>query len=155
MPLVTLNYKTFIFILSHNLMLVWIWILNVRLFCMIWKLTSITNWCARQIISMSFAWLNCATTSEPKRYLQEYTIVWEKFDEQLLVILDAIGLLYNRKKTYPAPLGLTPQPCVSSGSDQRRSHIGPSCGTSCFLSIVLIWSNVCMLGDNPPCTQNI
>ena len=57
--------------------------------------------------------------------------------------------------TYPAPLGLTPQPCVSSGSDQRRSHIGPSWGTSCFLSIVLIWSNVCMLGDNPPCTQNI
>ena len=26
-----------------------------------------------------------------------------------------------------------------SGSDQRRSHIGPSCGTSCFRSIARIW----------------
>ena len=40
--------------------------------------------------------------------------------------------------THPAPLGLTPQPCVSSGSDHNKSHIGPSCGTSCLRSIVRI-----------------
>ena len=27
---------------------------------------------------------------------------------------------------------------IPSGSDHNRSHIGPSCGTSCFLSIVRI-----------------
>lgn len=42
-----------------------------------------------------------------------------------------------------------------SGSDHSKSHIGPSCGTSCFLSIARIWSSVCIEGDNPPCTQNI
>ena len=44
---------------------------------------------------------------------------------------------------------------LPSGSDHSRSHIGPSWGTSCFLSIPLIWSNVFIDGDNPPCTQNI
>lgn len=44
---------------------------------------------------------------------------------------------------------------IPSGSDHKRSHIGPSCGTSCFLSIDLIWSRVCIDGDKPPCTQNI
>ena len=76
-----------------------------------------------QIISMLLDWLNCVTTSEPKRY--------------------------------PAPLGDTPHPWVSSGSDQRRSHMGPSWGTSCFRSMVRIWSRVWMLGERPPCTQNI
>ena len=36
-------------------------------------------------------------------------------------------------------------PWVSSGSDQRRSHMGPSWGTSCFRSIVLklkVWDRV-------------
>lgn len=33
-------------------------------------------------------------------------------------------------KVYPAPLGEIPQPHRSSGSDQSRSHIGPSWGTS-------------------------
>ncbi|KAH9420185.1 hypothetical protein DERP_011519 [Dermatophagoides pteronyssinus] len=31
----------------------------------------------------------------------------------------------------PAPRGEIPQPPRSSGSDHNRSHIGPSCGTSC------------------------
>lgn len=31
----------------------------------------------------------------------------------------------------PAPRGEMPQPQRSSGSDHSRSHIGPSCGTSC------------------------
>ena len=31
----------------------------------------------------------------------------------------------------PAPRGEMPQPQRSSGSDQSRSHMGPSCGTSC------------------------
>uniref|UniRef100_A0A0E9XK82 Uncharacterized protein n=1 Tax=Anguilla anguilla TaxID=7936 RepID=A0A0E9XK82_ANGAN len=33
-------------------------------------------------------------------------------------------------KVYPAPRGEIPQPPRSSGSDHRRSHMGPSCGTS-------------------------
>lgn len=33
--------------------------------------------------------------------------------------------------------------------------MGPSWGTSCFLSMVLIWSSVWMDGDKPPCTQKI
>lgn len=44
---------------------------------------------------------------------------------------------------------------IPSGSDHRRSHMGPSWGTSCFLSMVLIWSSVWMDGDKPPCTQKI
>lgn len=42
-----------------------------------------------------------------------------------------------------------------SGSDQRRSHIGPSWGTSCLRSMDRIWSSVWMDGDRPPCTQKI
>lgn len=45
--------------------------------------------------------------------------------------------------------------CLPSGSDHRRSHMGPSWGTSCFLSMVRIWSSVWMDGDKPPCTQKI
>jgi len=30
-----------------------------------------------------------------------------------------------------------------------------SCGTSCMRSSALIWSNVSMDGDKPPCRQNI
>lgn len=45
--------------------------------------------------------------------------------------------------------------CIPSGSDHSRSHIGPSCGTSCFLSMVRIWSSVWIEGDKPPCTQKI
>jgi hypothetical protein len=41
-------------------------------------------------------------------------------------------------KVYPAPRGEIPQPFLSSGSDQRRSHMGPSWGTSCTRSICLI-----------------
>ena len=38
---------------------------------------------------------------------------------------------------YPAPLGEMPQPPLSSGSLQRRSHMGPSWGTSCRRSRAL------------------
>lgn len=44
---------------------------------------------------------------------------------------------------------------LPSGSDHKRSHMGPSWGTSCFLSMVRIWSKVWMDGDKPPCTQKI
>lgn len=44
---------------------------------------------------------------------------------------------------------------LPSGSLHNKSHIGPSWGTSCFLSMVRIWSNVCIEGLRPPCTQNI
>lgn len=32
--------------------------------------------------------------------------------------------------------------------------MGPSWGTSCFLSMLRIWSRLAMPGDRPPCTQN-
>lgn len=41
----------------------------------------------------------------------------------------------------PAPRGLSPQPSISSGSDHSRSHMAPSCGTSCLRSMVLICSS--------------
>lgn len=44
---------------------------------------------------------------------------------------------------------------LPSGSDQRRSHMGPSWGTSCLRSMVRIWSSVWMEGERPPCTQKI
>lgn len=40
---------------------------------------------------------------------------------------------------YPAPRGLSPHPSISSGSDHIKSHIAPSCGTSCLRSITRIW----------------
>lgn len=58
-------------------------------------------------------------------------------------------------KVYPAPRGEMPQPWRSSGSLHSRSHMGPSCGTSCVRSSVRMASRVSTLGDNPPCRQNI
>jgi len=56
---------------------------------------------------------------------------------------------------YPAPRGEIPQPPRSSGSDHKRSHIGPSCGTSWSRSNARMWSSVSIDGDKPPCRQNI
>jgi len=42
-----------------------------------------------------------------------------------------------------------------SGSDQSRSHMGPSWGISCTLSNCLILSRVSRDGDSPPCRENI
>lgn len=58
-------------------------------------------------------------------------------------------------KEQPAPLGEIPHPHLSSGSDQSRSQMGPSCGTSMILSSCLIQSSVSMLGERPPCKQKI
>ena len=44
---------------------------------------------------------------------------------------------------------------IPSGSDQSRSHMPPSWGTSCFRSIDRIWSRVVMEGERPPWTQKI
>lgn len=41
----------------------------------------------------------------------------------------------------------------SSGSDQRRSHIDPSWGTSWTLSRVRIWSKLSKEGERPPWRQ--
>lgn len=35
----------------------------------------------------------------------------------------------------------------------RRSHIAPSCGTSCLRLMERIWSRVLMAGERPPWTQ--
>lgn len=48
-----------------------------------------------------------------------------------------------------------PQPQRSSGSDHRRSHMGPSWGTSWTRSKFLMLSSVSIDGDNPPWRQNI
>lgn len=48
-----------------------------------------------------------------------------------------------------------PHPQRSSGSDQSRSHIGPSWGTSWTRSKSRMWSNESMLGERPPCKQKI
>ena len=69
-------------------------------------------------------------------------------------------------------LGDIPHPLMSSGSLHIKSHIAPSCGTSCFRSMVRIWPfpqthadcsgverdsvtwlMLWMAGDSPPCTQ--
>ncbi len=57
---------------------------------------------------------------------------------------------------YPAPLGDKENSSLSgSGSDQTKSAIGPSCGISRYLSMILIWSMEWMEGERPPCTQKI
>lgn len=73
---------------------------------------------------------------------------------RLLVWLNYSEISFPNK--YPAPLGEIPHPEVMlSGSDQSKSHIGPSCGTSYILSSYLILSSVSRDGDNPPCKLNI
>ncbi|KAL1847677.1 hypothetical protein VTK73DRAFT_10296 [Phialemonium thermophilum] len=57
-------------------------------------------------------------------------------------------------KRKPAPRGERPQPSISSGSDHRRSHMAPSCGTSCLRSSRRILSTVSISGLSPPCTQS-
>ena len=47
------------------------------------------------------------------------------------------------------------QPYLSSGSDHRRSHIGPSCGTSWIRSNARMWSSESTFGDRPPCNEKI
>lgn len=49
----------------------------------------------------------------------------------------------------PAPLGDTLNPALSSGSDQSKSHIGPSWGISWALSNCLILSKVSIDGESP------
>ena len=56
-------------------------------------------------------------------------------------------------KRKPAPRGERPQPSISSGSDHKRSHIAPSCGTSCLRSRRRILSTVSIRGERPPWTQ--
>ncbi len=56
-------------------------------------------------------------------------------------------------KVYPAPLGFMPQPDLSSGSDHKRSHMGPSCGTSWILLSDLMLSRVSIDGERPPWRQ--
>ena len=75
-------------------------------------------------------------------------------DKKLLINFDIIDIQNFSAVNNIIPLGLRPHPCISSGSDQSRSHMAPSCGTSCFRSIVRIWSRVFIDGDNPPWTQN-
>lgn len=90
-------------------------------------------------------------------------ILWKQYthNQQKLMITCKIntrfihGELITWPKVYPAPLGEIPQPQRSSGSDHRRSHMGPSWGTSCTRSKLRMLSRVSMDGDNPPWRQNI
>lgn len=65
------------------------------------------------------------------------------------------AIVFTWPKVYPAPLGDIPQPQRSSGSDHKRSHMGPSWGTSWTRSKLRMLSRVSMDGDNPPWRQNI
>ena len=55
----------------------------------------------------------------------------------------------------PAPLGDSDHPILSSGSDQSKSHIGPTLGISCNRFRFLISSKLFSFGDKPPCKQKI
>ena len=44
---------------------------------------------------------------------------------------------------------------LSSGSDQSKSHMGPSWGTSWMRSRERMWSRVSREGERPPCRQKI
>lgn len=100
---------------------------------------------------------------------------WQSLASQCLHIIITSSTIFPPKRK-PAPRGLIAQPWISSihaqiimtfelymilnayipsGSDQRRSHMGPSWGTSCLRSMALIWSRVVMDGEMPPWTQKI
>lgn len=97
--------------------------------------------------------ISCMTDKE---CTQHYMILWSNCRSQSLQWYD---VHQEREptwpKVYPAPRGEIPQPHLSSGSDQSRSHMGPSCGTSWTRSRSRMWSSESMLGDSPPCKQKI
>jgi len=73
---------------------------------------------------------------------------------KLFVWLNYSDISFPNK--YPAPLGEIPHPLVIlSGSDHKRSQIGPSWGTSYFLSNLLISSILSKEGERPPCKEKI
>jgi hypothetical protein len=121
-----------------------------------WKLTcaqlypSITNWWARATSLRLLVWLNCSDMSwkwKPHRWGQD----WRK----IMAISRRYGVSSTWPKVYPAPRGDMPQPHLSSGSDHRRSHIGPSWGTSWTRSKLRTLSRFSMDGDKPPWRQKI
>jgi hypothetical protein len=107
---------------------------TLKNYCNLNPVTSITSWCALETNFNLFLWRNCWETSGPK--------------------------------VYPAPLGEIPHPILlnsphwlpdfwSSGSDHKRSHMGPSGITSWNLLISLMLSRVSIEGERPPCKQKI
>ena len=113
---------------------------------------SITNWWALAISLRLLVWLNCSDISWNNN-------IWCQYKRWYIVHTTKICVEQNSlctcPKVYPAPRGEIPQPHRSSGSDHRRSHIGPSWGTSWTRSKLRMLSRVSMDGDNPPCKQNI
>jgi hypothetical protein len=114
---------------------------------------SMTNWWALAISLKLLVWLNCSEISWNKRIWQCQHIRWHAISTT--IICDWPHNLCTCPKVYPAPRGEIPQPHRSSGSDHRRSHIGPSWGTSWTRSKFRMLSRVSIDGDNPPCKQNI
>src|SRR5271163_1914017 len=86
--------------------------------------------------------LNPSMTSWCARAIKDRSLAWLK------------TLTISAPNRKPAPRGDRPHPSISSGSDQRRSHIAPSWGTSCLRSNSRILSTVSISGERPPCTQS-
>lgn len=120
---------------------------------------SITSWWALAINLRLFVWLNCSDISWNKAWVQNEH--WEVnnhskcFKKCHKYRESTVKYIVTWPKVYPAPRGETPQPHLSSGSDHNRSHIGPSWGTSWKRSKFLILSRVSIVGESPPCKQNI
>ena len=80
---------------------------------------------------------------------------WGQNWRKSMAIIRRYGISSTWPKVYPAPRGDMPQPHRSSGSDHRRSHIGPSWGTSWTRSKLRTLSRFSMDGDKPPWRQKI
>lgn len=139
---------------------------------------SITNWWARATRFNPLVWLYLAVMSGPKVYPvdREMEFRWlknsKKMDSQFqkgakktLGSKQELHILHSESKIeettssikshVPAPRGDSPQPTRSSGSDQTKSDIGPSWGTSWKRSKARASSSVWILGDRPPWRQKI
>lgn len=117
---------------------------------------SITSWWALAMSFKLFVWLNCSEISCSNQVTRMfYSKIRMNDTSQYLFICNRQVRVVTWPKVYPAPLGDMPQPQRSSGSDHKRSHMGPSWGTSCTRSKFRMLSRFSTEGDKPPCRQNI
>ena len=146
---------------------------------------SMTSWCALAINSISLLWLNCCSSAIIRTLLHDIAYLDYISSEQEPCASrwhsPTLNIWYQRyslaessggqgKAALAGPRWRSDD--LPSGSDHSKSHIGPSCGTSCFLSITLIyqsapysplvsyartarrtWSSLATWGLNPPWTQ--
>ena len=121
---------------------------------------SIISWCARHTHLRPLRWLNSCVMSSPHVYLRR-----EKENEkrsththkkEVNLSTTAAAAHAHTHSTHPAPRGEGRHPVMpmfGSGSDQRRSQIGPSFGTSPARSSSRTSSMDESDGERPPCKQ--